>query len=60
MVYGEYKVVINIKNEEVEGFIPKRALKLVLEWMDLRKLKLFENWDLAQQREHLKSIEPLK
>ena len=28
-VYGEYKIVININDEVVEGFMPKRALKLV-------------------------------
>lgn len=29
--YGEYKVVISIDEEIVEGFMPKRALKLVFE-----------------------------
>ena len=59
-VYGEFKVVININDEIVEGFMPKRALKLVFEWMDLHKVALIENWDLAQLGEKLKSIEPLK
>ena len=31
VVYGEFKVVINISNEIVEVFMPKRALKLVFE-----------------------------
>jgi hypothetical protein len=60
VVYGEFKVVININDEIVEGFMPKRALKLVFEWMDLHKIELLENWDLAQIGEELKSIEPLK
>ena len=59
-VYGEFKVVININDEIVEGFMPKRALKLVFEWMDLHKVELMENWDLAQLGEKIKSIEPLK
>ena len=59
-VYGEFKVVININDEIVEGFMPKRALKLVFEWMDLHKVALIENWDLAQLGEKLKNIEPLK
>mgnify|MGYP001795665754 FL=1 len=60
VVYGEFKVVININDEIVEGFMPKRALKLVFEWMDLHKSELLENWELAQQGEQLKNIEPLK
>jgi hypothetical protein len=40
--------------------MPKRALKLVFEWMDLHKMELLENWELAQKGEILKSIEPLK
>jgi len=40
--------------------MPKRALKLVAEWMDLHKIELIENWDLAQNGNQLKSIEPLK
>ena len=59
-VYGEFKVVININDEIVEGFMPKRALKLVFEWMDLHKVELMENWDLAQLGEKIKNIEPLK
>ena len=59
-VYGDFKVVINIYDEVVEGFMPKRALKLVFEWMDLHKAELIENWDLAQLGERIKSIEPLK
>ena len=32
-VYGEFKVVININDEIVEGYMLKRALKLVFEWI---------------------------
>lgn len=31
VVYGDFKAVINIEDEIVEGFMPKRALKLVFE-----------------------------
>ena len=60
VVYGDFKVIINIQDEIVEGFMPKRALKLVFEWMDLHKLELLENWELAQNGELPKKIEPLK
>lgn len=60
VVYGDFKAIININDEIVEGFMPKRALKLVFEWMDLHKLELIENWELAQKGELPKKIEPLK
>ena len=37
--YGEYKAVINFDEEIVKGNMPKRALKLVFEWMDLHKIE---------------------
>ena len=58
--YGDFKAVINIDDEIVEGFMPKRALKLVFEWMELHKKELIENWELAQNGELPKKIEPLK
>jgi hypothetical protein len=60
IVYGDFKAVIGINDEIVEGFMPKRALKLVFEWMDLHKAELLENWELAQNGELPKKIEPLK
>jgi hypothetical protein len=60
VVYGDFKAVINIDDEIVEGFMPKRALKLVFEWMELHKNELIVNWELAQNGELPKKIEPLK
>ncbi len=60
VVYGDFKAVININDEIVESFMPKRALKLVFEWMDLHKAELLENWELAQNGELPNKIEPLK
>jgi Domain of unknown function (DUF4160) len=60
VVYVDFRAVININDEIVEGFMPKRALKLVFEWMDLHKQELLENWKLAQNGELPNKIEPLK
>jgi len=60
VAYGDFKAIININDEVVEGNMPKRALKLVFEWMELHKLELIENWHLAQNGELPKKIEPLK
>lgn len=57
--YGEYRVVISIKDQVVHGTMPKRALNLIFEWMDLHRDELLEDWDLAQDGEPLKKIEPL-
>jgi len=59
-VYGDYAVTISIREESVTGRFPKRALKLVLEWCELHKEELLENWELAQQRKALKPIAPLE
>nr|NQU90869.1 DUF4160 domain-containing protein [Bacteroidota bacterium] len=58
--YSEYKVVINIDDEVVNGFMPKRALKLLFEWLELHKEELVENWSLCKNNELPKKIEPLK
>ena len=60
VIYGVFKVVVNIQDEIVEGFMPKRALKLVFEWMDLHKEELLLNWEKIEQRKTLVKIEPLK
>lgn len=57
--YGEYKAVVNFDEEIVKGNMPKRALKLVFEWMDLHKVELMKNWELARSGEPLNKIEPL-
>jgi hypothetical protein len=59
VVCSEFKVVININDEIVQGFMPKRALKFVFEWMDLYKVELLENWELAQKGEALNNVKPL-
>lgn len=59
-VYGEYEASIEIETGTVRGELPRRALRLVLEWLDLHKAELMENWELARQGQPLKSIAPLE
>lgn len=40
--------------------MPKRALKLIFEWMELHKDELSENWELARQGLPLNKIEALQ
>ncbi len=58
--YGEYEVTVNIRNGVVDGKFPKRALRLVLEWYELHKEELIEDWELCGNNEAPKPIEPLE
>ena len=58
-LYQGYEVSIEIKTGVVKGSMPKRALKMVFEWLDLHKTELLEDWDLAQNRKTLIKIPPL-
>ena len=59
-VYGEYEVTIDIETGIVHGDFPKRALRAVLEWLDLHKEELLEDWRLAEERRPLQKIAPLE
>ena len=46
--YGEFKAV-NFEDEIIKGYMPKRALKLVFEWMELHGEELIQDWKLASK-----------
>ena len=58
--YNEYKITVNIEDGEVNGNMPARALRLILEWWEKNKEVLMETWDMAQSGIPLNPIEPLK
>ena len=58
--YGDYKVTVGIKDSLVKGEMPGRALRLILDWLDLHREELMNNWTLAQKGSALEKIEPLK
>jgi len=59
--YGENEAVIKIADFAViEGYLPPRALGLVMEWADIHKDELTKDWNLAMEQKPLKRIEPLK
>ena len=48
-VYGEYVGLFNIETlEMIEGDLPKRAKKLVVEWASLNKNELQKMWDTQE------------
>ena len=59
-VYGEHEISVEVVSGRIHGQFPPRALKLVLEWRDLHRAELLENWQLAKQGQPLKPISPLE
>jgi len=59
--YGNSKAAIRIKDFAVlEGYLPPRALGLVMEWAEIHRDELLKDWELASQEKPLFKIEPLK
>jgi len=59
--YGEHKAAIEIENFAVlEGYLPTRALGLVMEWASRHQNELLTDWEAAKKNQPLRPIEPLK
>jgi hypothetical protein len=59
-IYGEYEITVEIESGVINGRFPKRALRLVLEWLELHKDELLENWQFVEEKKPLKKIAPLE
>lgn len=58
--YAEHDASIAIDTLDIlGGSLPRRALKLVEEWVDLHRAELAENWKRARAEDRLKEIDPL-
>lgn len=59
--YGGDEVLILINEIEVfSGSLPNKQLKLLFGWAALHQDELYENWKLAEKRQELFEISPLK
>lgn len=58
--YDDFRAEITIKEGIVTGSLPRRALRLVYEWLDLHRDELMENWVRLSNSESAKRIEPLQ
>src|SRR5258708_2816979 len=48
--HGDYEALINIENGEiVRGFMPKKELRLIGDWVELHKEELFSNFEESQK-----------
>ena len=58
--YHDYKASVLIKNGVVvEGKMPKRALKLIFEWLEIHQEELLDNWKSIEATGDFNKIEPL-
>ncbi|MEQ8849465.1 DUF4160 domain-containing protein [Botrimarina sp.] len=58
--YGEYDITVEIDSGVCEGRFPRRALRAVLEWHELHRDELRENWERVRREEPLVPIDPLE
>ena len=58
--YGEYEITVTILTGIVEGSFPRRSLRHVLEWYELHKNELINDWELCRRSEMPNPIEPLE
>lgn len=57
--YDEHAISVIIRNGEIVGRFPSRALRLVLEWRELHEAELIENWNRLQGGLLPEPIQPL-
>ncbi len=59
--YGEHKAVIDIMRLKMTGgALPRRALKLAVDWAKLHQSELLDDWRLCQEMQQPKPIAPLE
>jgi hypothetical protein len=58
--YSGHEITVRIADGNVNGDMPRRAVALVLEWWNLHRAELAENWQLAKAGQPLNAIDPLE
>ena len=60
-LYNEHEAVIRIEPLEVmEGSLPRRALGLVFDWVELHRAELLNDWELCRAKQQPLKIAPLE
>ncbi len=58
--YQNYEAIIHIEDGIIKGEMPRRALSLIYDWLDIHKEELLNNWRLLKDTGEFNLIEPLK
>lgn len=59
--YGDEEIIVTMNEIEVlSGSIPPKQLKMLLGWAALHQEELLENWRLAERKQELFPIPPLR
>jgi len=58
--HGEYEIMVDIQDGLVTGQFPSRAVRHVLEWLDLHRDELMDNWNRCRRRQPIHKIAPLE
>ena len=58
--YGSFRVKVQIDTGVIEGTFPPRALRHLMEWYDLYRAELRQDWELASRGENPVPIPPLE
>ena len=58
--YNEHEVVLDFEGNVLEGYFPRKQLRLLLGWMEIHYDELVANWNLLRDDDIFFKIEPLK
>ena len=58
--YQQDKISVEISNGKIKGEMSERALKLILEWLDLHREDLLKAWEQSSLGQKPNKIEPLR
>jgi hypothetical protein len=59
--YGDNMALIDMRNlSTFAGWLPPRALGLVIEWATLHREELLADWERARTQQELQKIAPLE
>lgn len=58
--YQNYQITVEISNGKINGEMPERGLRFILEWLEIHREELLQAWENATNGEIPAKIEPLK
>jgi hypothetical protein len=60
-IYGDAEATFRVTDgSPLEGKLPRRAARMVAEWVAARQDELRDNWDRAAAGQPLRPVEPLE